>query len=306
MFGVSVTTKYGTAFLACQGTVTGVRYQPPAFGNTPTQDAQIYTDSSLQTTWTPASGEGIYLFQFGNAKYAVYVGPSGIIGSVTSCNSTNPILTNQGYSTCSGTTLYTVFRDTNNLSGTYLDYYVNNVNVGASAPAPGSSTANFVNRDINSFYVCVGVNKYYQQIDINPCSATYNQTQTGALYEENSTDCGYVPPSPSVTPTPSPTPIPPLTTYTGCGRGNTVEAACSDAVNARTFYSNCGPFEFTTGCYVYLNTSADPLIAFDYVFIPDAFEGSLWNINNSTGQITGLSDPQCDSGGGGGGEEVPG
>jgi hypothetical protein len=261
----------------------------------------LYTDPVLQTTWSPASGEGIYLFQFGNAKYAAYVGPTGIIGTVTSCNSTNPILTNQGYSTCSGTTLYTVFRDTNNLSGTYLDYYVNNVNVGASEPAAGSSTANFVNRDINSFYVCVVVNKHYQQIDINPCSATYNTTQTGALYQENSPDCGYVPPSPSVTPTPTPTPIPPLTSFDYCGRGNTVVDACADAANARIFYSNCGPFDFTTGCYVYLNTSADPLIAFEYVYI----NGSLWTINNSTGQITGLSDPQCDSGGGGG-EEVPG
>jgi hypothetical protein len=175
------------------------------------------------------------------------------------------------------------------------------VNVGASAPAEGSSTANFVNRDINSFYVCVGVNKHYQQIDINPCSATYNQTQTGALYQEDSTDCGYVPPSPSVTPTPSPTPVPPLTLFDFCGRGNSVVDACADAAaNNRTFYSNCGPFDFTTGCYVYLNTSADPLIAFDYVYI----NGSLWTINNSTGQITGLSDPQCDSGGGGG--EGPG
>lgn len=60
------------------------------------------------------------------------------------------------------------------------------------------STCNYsptwVNRDINTYWVCVGVDKYYEQINTNPCY-TGTQTQTGALYATNSPDCGYVPPS---------------------------------------------------------------------------------------------------------------
>jgi hypothetical protein len=163
------------------------------------------------------------------------------------------------------------------------------VNVGSTAPAPGNSTANFVNRDINSFYVCVGVNKHYQQIDINPCSATYNTTQTGALYQENSTDCGYVPPSPSVTPTPTPTPIPPLTTYTGCGRGDNVSETCSDASNNRTFYSDCDTFDFGAGCYVYVDTFPNPLTGYNNVYM----NGSTWDISPVTGIVIDLSSVQC-------------
>lgn len=59
-----------------------------------------------------------------------------------------------------------------------------------------SSAATWVNRDINTYYVCVGTDKYYQQIDTNGCSPTYNQTQTGSLYEANSLSCGYVPCNP--------------------------------------------------------------------------------------------------------------
>ena len=86
-FGVSITTKYGTEFLACGGTITGTRYQPPAFGNVPTDGAQLYTDSTLQTTWTPAEGAGLYLFQFGGStKWAVFVGVTGLVGAVSACS----------------------------------------------------------------------------------------------------------------------------------------------------------------------------------------------------------------------------
>jgi hypothetical protein len=81
----------------------------------------------------------------------------------------------------------------------------------------------------------------------------------------------------------------PLTSYTGCGRGNTYVEVCADAVNDRLFYSDCGPFAFTTGCYVYTDTSYSPLVGYEYVFI----NGSTWDINNITGQITGLSILQC-------------
>jgi hypothetical protein len=98
---------------------------------------------------------------------------------------------------------------------------------------------------------------------------------------------------PTATPTPvppTPTPTPgPLTTYTGCGRGNTLSGVCDDAANNRTFYSDCGPFDFTTGCFVYVDTFPNPLTGYEYVFI----NGATWDINNSTGQITGLSSEQC-------------
>ena len=98
-----------------------------------------------------------------------------------------------------------------------------------------------------------------------------------------------IPTTPTPTPiSPTPTPVP-LTTYTGCARGNTFGGVCADAENNRTFYSNCGPFDFTTGCFVYVNTSPNALTGYEYVFI----NGSTWDINNSTGQITGLSSDQC-------------
>jgi hypothetical protein len=88
LFGASLTTKYGTDFLACNGTVTGVIYQKAEFGNTPTIGAQLYTSSTTGagTEWTPASGSGLYLLQFGGStKWSVFVGSTGIIGAVSNC-----------------------------------------------------------------------------------------------------------------------------------------------------------------------------------------------------------------------------
>jgi hypothetical protein len=119
-FGVSITTKYGTEFLACGGTVTGTRYQPPAFGNVPTDGAQLYTDSTLQTTWTPAEGSGLYLFQFGGStKWAVFVGVTGIVGAVSACSGVTTTTT----STTSTTTtipIYTYLGNTNPTFSTLL------------------------------------------------------------------------------------------------------------------------------------------------------------------------------------------
>ena len=83
--------------------------------------------------------------------------------------------------------------------------------------------------------------------------------------------------------------IPPLTVYTGCGRGNDPASVCNDVANNRIFYSNCGPFDIGIGCYVYVNTNASPLIAFELVYI----NGSDYTINNLTGQITGFSLTPC-------------
>jgi uncharacterized repeat protein (TIGR01451 family) len=51
-----------------------------------------------------------------------------------------PTLASQGYFTCSSGVTYEVFRDTNVNSTTYNNYYVNNVNVGATAPSNGACT----------------------------------------------------------------------------------------------------------------------------------------------------------------------
>ena len=86
-FGRSTTT-YGSTNLACSGTVTGVVYQPPAFGSDPTVGAQLYTDANLTTTYTPPSTSGWFLFQSGaSTKWAVSIGVSGVITGVISCSS---------------------------------------------------------------------------------------------------------------------------------------------------------------------------------------------------------------------------
>jgi hypothetical protein len=87
----------------------------------------------------------------------------------------------------------------------------------------------------------------------------------------------------------SPPPPPPLTSYEGCGRGSSISNACSDAGFNRLFYSDCGPFDLGVGCTVYVNTLYEPLIGYDYVYI----NGFVWNINNSTGMITGIAFEQC-------------
>jgi hypothetical protein len=85
-FGKSTST-YATTYLACDGgTITGVIYQSPAFGTTPTAGAQLYTDSALTATWTPPSTSGFYLFQYGGStKWAVIMSAGGVVNTVTSC-----------------------------------------------------------------------------------------------------------------------------------------------------------------------------------------------------------------------------
>ena len=110
------------------------------------------------------------------------------LGAGAPCNY-NATWANNGAVFCSDCVSYQPQINTNPC---FTGTQTRNVNLGAGAPC--NYDANWVNRDINSFYVCVGVNKYYEQIDTNPCSATYDTTRTGALYEANSPDCGYAPP----------------------------------------------------------------------------------------------------------------
>ena len=126
-----------------------------------------------------------------------FFGNQWIAGSTT--YATNPSQTapstaanwvNNGAAFCGGNCIaYQPQIDNNPCSSTYGD--TQNVSLGQTAPC--NYTPNWVNRDINNYWVCEqgGVNKYYEQIDTNPCSPTYNTTRTGSLYQYNSFDCGY-------------------------------------------------------------------------------------------------------------------
>lgn len=95
---------------------------------------------------------------------------------------------NNGAAYCGGDCIaYQPQIDNNPCSSTYGD--TRNLSLGQAAPC--NYTPNWVDRDINTYWVCVGVNKYYQQIDTTLCSPTYNQTRTGSIYQPNSFDCGY-------------------------------------------------------------------------------------------------------------------
>ena len=124
-----------------------------------------------------------------------FFGNQWIAGSTT--YATNPSQTapsttanwvNNGATFCGGDCIaYQPQIDNNPCSSTFGD--TRNVSLGQAAPC--NYTPNWVDRDINSYWVCVGVNKYYQQIDTTLCSPTYNQTRTGSIYQPNSFDCGY-------------------------------------------------------------------------------------------------------------------
>jgi hypothetical protein len=113
--------------------------------------------------------------------------------------STTPNWVNTSFSCYATCDKYNVQTDTNPCSPTY-----NTTQQGSLVEANstycggccGQSTApNWVNRNINTYWVCVGVDQYYEQIDTNSCSPTYNTTQTGSLYLANAAVCGYVPPT---------------------------------------------------------------------------------------------------------------
>jgi hypothetical protein len=146
-FGVSITTKYGTDFLACNGTVTGLRYQKAEFGNTPTNGAQLYTSSTTGagTEWTPAEGAGLYLFQFGGStKWSVFVGASGIIGSVSNCSGVSTTTTSSTTTTTTLPITSTTTTSTTTTTTTAAPTFVYNVNQGevSAFAACFSSTIN--------------------------------------------------------------------------------------------------------------------------------------------------------------------
>jgi hypothetical protein len=165
------------------------------------------------------------------------------------------------------------------------------------------TTLNVTNTGWVKWQLCNGTDQYHQYTTtgnkvIPECirrgSVTYGFpyadlaefTVTGT-----GTTCGGI----CVGPTPTPTSTLPggLSQYDNSGRGNDVADACNDAlINNRTFYSDCDAGSFTTGCYIYTDTSLTPLTGFTRVFIGGAI-GANYDINSVTGQITGLSSVQC-------------
>ena len=100
-------------------------------------------------------------------------------------------------------------------------------------------------------------------------------------------------PTPTATPTPTPTPTStpvPVESYLGSGYGNTTEGSCNDATfNNRTLYSNCNSGAFGPGCYIYVDTFPNALTGYSHVYM----NGSTWEVNVSTGMVTGYSAEQC-------------
>jgi hypothetical protein len=108
----------------------------------------------------------------------------------------NPILTSQVYNTCSACTTYLVYRNTNPCSTTYNNYYVNGIDVGATAPTNGDCvfTANWVSQGYNTCSACT---TYLVYRDANPCSATYRYYQVNGINVGTTAptngDCNYSP-----------------------------------------------------------------------------------------------------------------
>jgi hypothetical protein len=109
-----------------------------------------------------------------------------------------------------------------------------------------------------------------------PTSSTYYRIQIGCASTTSSFSSGVLYTAP-------------VFEYTGCGRGSSVAAACSDASNNRTFYSDCNSGAFGVGCYVYVDTFPNPLTGYNSVFM----NGASWDISSVTGIITAYSSEQC-------------
>lgn len=102
--------------------------------------------------------------------------------TTSACNTSQNIVS-QGYNTCSGCTTYTVFRDTSLCSSTYNNYFVNGINVGATAPASGAC---YYGQDLvfQGYNTCISCVSYGVYKDVSVCSSTYNH------YFANGTDLG--------------------------------------------------------------------------------------------------------------------
>lgn len=103
-------------------------------------NAVVYNGNYFIRIRVRATGENTNI-----SNTASVSGSNSFAASATKTNyidyNRTPILTSQGYSTCSGTT-YLVYRDTNINSLTYNQYYVNNVSVGTTPPSNGACAFN--------------------------------------------------------------------------------------------------------------------------------------------------------------------
>jgi hypothetical protein len=203
------------------------------------------TESACNTTVNYSSNVGIYHICMGGRvnEYTIYANTNpcftgnqyslGTSGTTTYATSpvneypdTASVLTSQGYNTCSGCVNYLVYRDTNTCSPSWNNYFVNNVNVGDTAPSNGNcvTTANWTSQGYNT---CSGCVNYLVYRDTNPCSATYNN------YRVNDVNVGATAPS----------------------NGNCVTTPIRTAQNYNTCYqcSNYAVFRDTNPCSATFN-----------------------------------------------------
>jgi hypothetical protein len=225
----SAPTPYTESSTACRqsNTLTGQQlYQSPSAGISPGIGYQLYTNVSLTTAWNPSiAGNRWFKMSRGGTYWAVEVSISGIIQSFIDCSTIptqtptpnvtstptqtpttsiirTPNYSNQGYQTCYGTTLYTVYLDINPNSYTYNHYFAGagTIDLGTSPPASGNNTQNWVNEGSTFCSACV---VYQTQRQTNPCAAGYNTTQnvnlgagapcnyTAAWTSQGYNTCGY-------------------------------------------------------------------------------------------------------------------
>jgi len=117
------------------------------------------------------------------------------VNSKTSANfnltvgyNTSPVLTSQGYSTCSSCSTYTVYKDTNVNSSTYNQYYVNGSAVGTTAPSNGACDYSSQYENTGQIY-CSGCSSYFVYAHNYTAKPCYG----GAPYQVNGVDYSYNP-----------------------------------------------------------------------------------------------------------------
>jgi hypothetical protein len=200
------------------------------------EELQVYQNQAICV-------ENSYKYRIGGTGGVVV----DTIPSNTLCNyAANWVLT--GFNTCSSCTNYAVYKDTNACSDSYNKYRVNNVIVGTTEPTRGNcvTTADWQNFGAR---VCIDCTSYQPQKDMNPCSATANNTRNvdGVLGAApcNTTTASY-------------------TVYEGifhyCSAGTVYEApvysntnVCFSGVNTAQFRAG------TEGSYIYFGVGSNPV-----------------------------------------------
>ena len=173
--------------------------------------------------------------------------------------------------------------------------YLNTItlsSVGATASVLIPETATCL-RLTNLVGECSG-SQYVEVIGSAPTGSTTTTTTTTTAAPTTTTTTTLAPTTTTTTTlapttTTTTTTLPPVNEFTGCGYGNSVSAACNDAANNRTLYSDCTTGTFGVGCFVYVDTFPNPLTGYTNVFM----NSGCWDINSSTGVVTAFSSVQC-------------